>query len=108
MAPFARPRVAPCDTTVSASAGLQGVPGLVSGPAIHACFAIPDFWATVRVTALAYFTRVCPIIACSSVVLASRALALIATGCSGVVPGQRRKRAGRREAHRLIRVEGWE
>eukprot|EP00969_Alexandrium_andersonii_P006179 268295-Alexandrium_andersonii.AAC.1 len=105
--PLSRPRVAPCDAAVSALAGLQKAPGLVSGPVIHACFAIPDFWAIARVSTLAYSTCVNPIVVCSSV-LASRALAVLALGCSGITPGQRRGATGRRKVHMLIRAESWE
>eukprot|EP00969_Alexandrium_andersonii_P008268 359793-Alexandrium_andersonii.AAC.1 len=63
-------RVAPGYTAVPATSGLKKVPGLATWPVIHASLAIPNLWVIIRMTALAYFSSMGPVVACAPMLAA--------------------------------------
>eukprot|EP00969_Alexandrium_andersonii_P346003 15295046-Alexandrium_andersonii.AAC.1 len=58
-------RVALSYAAVPASSGLKEMPGLVTWPVVHASLTIPDLWVIIRITALAYFSSMGPVVACA-------------------------------------------
>eukprot|EP00969_Alexandrium_andersonii_P118912 5257842-Alexandrium_andersonii.AAC.1 len=73
----------------------------IAWPVVHACLAIPSFRMVIGISALAYFSSVCPVVACAPV-LAAGASAPASIGRARVVARQRWWTAVRREVHGRI------
>eukprot|EP00969_Alexandrium_andersonii_P098360 4341277-Alexandrium_andersonii.AAC.1 len=72
------------------------MPGSITGPVVHASLAIPDLCVIIRITALAYFPSVCPVVA-RAPAPAAWACAPVAVRRAGIVSRQRWWAAVRRE-----------